>query len=219
MFFLELLSAVEPRVVNWSLVTKGETGMHCFNIIKYVLDHNVMWHTGTWLMNWSSCQGAHFVPIENIRMGWDLGSLCQISQILQRKKITKVPLCCFEPIFNAQWIILVCGIGFTEEAKNFIQLTLFQVINATEQMYHFIVIDIAEEDKKLNATYIISVARKLGCSIFLLPEDVIEVIVDLNNPLYESFLISNYWWFAISCVCYLLWLWLDQHVLGLHEVM
>ncbi|XP_022771704.1 fimbrin-5-like isoform X2 [Durio zibethinus] len=25
-FFLELLSAVEPRVVNWSLVTKGETG-------------------------------------------------------------------------------------------------------------------------------------------------------------------------------------------------
>ncbi|KAI4319887.1 hypothetical protein MLD38_033432 [Melastoma candidum] len=32
-----------------------------------------------------------------------------------------------------------------------------------------------DEDKKLNATYIISVARKLGCSIFLLPEDIIEV--------------------------------------------
>ncbi|KAK8674281.1 hypothetical protein V6N13_112575 [Hibiscus sabdariffa] len=32
-----------------------------------------------------------------------------------------------------------------------------------------------EEDKKMNATYIISVARKLGCSIFLLPEDVIQV--------------------------------------------
>lgn len=31
-----------------------------------------------------------------------------------------------------------------------------------------------DEDKKLNATYIISVARKLGCSIFLLPEDIIE---------------------------------------------
>ncbi|XP_015169174.1 fimbrin-5 [Solanum tuberosum] len=28
MFFLELLSAVEPRVVNWSVVTKGETGTH-----------------------------------------------------------------------------------------------------------------------------------------------------------------------------------------------
>ncbi|XP_047334679.1 fimbrin-1-like [Impatiens glandulifera] len=32
-----------------------------------------------------------------------------------------------------------------------------------------------DDEKKLNATYIISVARKLGCSIFLLPEDIIEV--------------------------------------------
>lgn len=34
---------------------------------------------------------------------------------------------------------------------------------------------IADEDKKSNATYIISVTRKLGCSIFLLPEDIMEV--------------------------------------------
>ncbi|CBI28793.3 unnamed protein product, partial [Vitis vinifera] len=33
----------------------------------------------------------------------------------------------------------------------------------------------SDEDKKLNATYIISVARKLGCSLFLLPEDIMEV--------------------------------------------
>ncbi|XP_059283986.1 fimbrin-1-like [Lycium ferocissimum] len=33
----------------------------------------------------------------------------------------------------------------------------------------------SDEQKKLNATYIISVARKLGCSIFLLPEDIMEV--------------------------------------------
>nr|XP_043619271.1 fimbrin-1-like [Erigeron canadensis] len=33
----------------------------------------------------------------------------------------------------------------------------------------------SEEEKKLNATYIISVARKLGCSIFLLPEDIMQV--------------------------------------------
>lgn len=32
-----------------------------------------------------------------------------------------------------------------------------------------------EDEKKMNATYIISIARKLGCSIFLLPEDIIEV--------------------------------------------
>lgn len=34
-----------------------------------------------------------------------------------------------------------------------------------------------DEEKKLNATYIISVARKLGCSIFLLPEDIMEVSI------------------------------------------
>lgn len=33
----------------------------------------------------------------------------------------------------------------------------------------------ADEDKQANANYIISVARKLGCSIFLLPEDIVEV--------------------------------------------
>lgn len=33
-----------------------------------------------------------------------------------------------------------------------------------------------DEEKKMNASYIISVARKLGCSIFLLPEDILEVI-------------------------------------------
>lgn len=43
------------------------------------------------------------------------------------------------------------------------------------------VIWIADEDKKLNATYIISVARKLGCSIFLLPEDIIEVHLSMLN--------------------------------------
>jgi hypothetical protein len=34
---------------------------------------------------------------------------------------------------------------------------------------------IADDEKKLNATYIISVARKLGCTVFLLPEDIMEV--------------------------------------------
>ncbi|URE12290.1 Fimbrin-like protein [Musa troglodytarum] len=32
-----------------------------------------------------------------------------------------------------------------------------------------------DEEQRMNATYIISVARKLGCSVFLLPEDIMEV--------------------------------------------
>lgn len=34
---------------------------------------------------------------------------------------------------------------------------------------------VTDEEKKMNATYIISIARKIGCSIFLLPEDITEV--------------------------------------------
>lgn len=34
-FFLELLSAVEPRVVNWNLVTKGETGIFLALALKF----------------------------------------------------------------------------------------------------------------------------------------------------------------------------------------
>ncbi|GAB4846070.1 fimbrin [Ancistrocladus abbreviatus] len=33
----------------------------------------------------------------------------------------------------------------------------------------------SDDEKRLNATYIISVARKLGCSVFLLPDDIMEV--------------------------------------------
>ena len=34
---------------------------------------------------------------------------------------------------------------------------------------------VTDEEKKMNATYIISVARKIGCTVFLLPEDIMEV--------------------------------------------
>lgn len=39
----------------------------------------------------------------------------------------------------------------------------------------FVWFETVDEENKLNATYTISVARKLGCSFFLLPEDIIEV--------------------------------------------
>lgn len=44
------------------------------------------------------------------------------------------------------------------------------------KFFFFLTSNNVEEEKKMNATYIISIARKLGCSIFLLPEDIIEVI-------------------------------------------
>lgn len=43
-FFLELLSAVEPRVVNWNLVTKGESGMSAvpYFMVRKALIYNLL---------------------------------------------------------------------------------------------------------------------------------------------------------------------------------
>lgn len=51
-----------------------------------------------------------------------------------------------------------------------------------------------DDEKRLNATYIISVARKLGCSIFLLPEDIMEVRLQLGA--------FNFWICAFHCIDY-----------------
>ncbi|XP_078437708.1 fimbrin-5-like [Wolffia australiana] len=48
-----------------------------------------------------------------------------------------------------------------------------------------------DDEKRLNATYIISVARKLGCSIFLLPEDIIEVHPKMILTLMASIMYWN----------------------------
>ncbi|XP_047044198.1 fimbrin-4-like [Lolium rigidum] len=49
---------------------------------------------------------------------------------------------------------------------------------------------IEDDEKKLNATYIISIARKLGCSVFLLPDDIIEVNQKMTLTLTASIM---YW--------------------------
>jgi hypothetical protein len=59
---------------------------------------------------------------------------------------------------------------------------------------NFFFFSVVEEEKKLNATYIISVARKLGCTVFLLPEDIMEVTQgcqfgSINSSVHRSILL------------------------------
>ncbi|XP_043688985.1 fimbrin-5 [Telopea speciosissima] len=54
-------------------------------------------------------------------------------------------------------------------------LELLSVVEPRVVNWNLVTKGETDEEKKLNATYIISVARKLGCSIFLLPEDIMEV--------------------------------------------
>ncbi|XP_043719065.1 fimbrin-2-like [Telopea speciosissima] len=48
-----------------------------------------------------------------------------------------------------------------------------------------------DQEKTMNATYIISIARKLGCSIFLLPEDITEV----NQKMILTLTASIMYWY------------------------
>ncbi|XP_042500178.1 fimbrin-5-like [Macadamia integrifolia] len=54
-------------------------------------------------------------------------------------------------------------------------LELLSAVEPRVVNWNLVTKGVSDEEKKLNATYIISVARKLGCSIFLLPEDIMEV--------------------------------------------
>ncbi|VVB03757.1 unnamed protein product [Arabis nemorensis] len=55
---------------------------------------------------------------------------------------------------------------------------------------------VTDEEKKMNATYVISIARKLGCTIFLLPEDIIEVNQKMMLTLTASIM---YWTLKQPC--------------------
>ncbi|KAJ4841183.1 fimbrin [Turnera subulata] len=57
-------------------------------------------------------------------------------------------------------------------------IVLLELLSAVEPRvvnWNLVTKGVSDDEKRLNATYIISVARKLGCSIFLLPDDIMEV--------------------------------------------
>ncbi|KAL5541276.1 hypothetical protein UlMin_042498 [Ulmus minor] len=54
-------------------------------------------------------------------------------------------------------------------------LELHSAVQPSVVNWSLVTKDVTEEHKKMNASYIISIARKLGCSIFLLPEDITDI--------------------------------------------
>uniref|UniRef100_A0A7I4AZU4 Uncharacterized protein n=1 Tax=Physcomitrium patens TaxID=3218 RepID=A0A7I4AZU4_PHYPA len=50
---------------------------------------------------------------------------------------------------------------------------------------------VTDEEKRVNATYIISIARKLGCSVFLLWDDIVEVRPKMILTLTASIMLWN----------------------------
>ncbi|TYH63444.1 hypothetical protein ES332_D07G193100v1 [Gossypium tomentosum] len=70
-------------------------------------------------------------------------------------------------------------------------LELLSAVQPRSVNWSLVTKGVTDEQKKMNATYIISIARKLGCSIFLLPEDIIEV----NQKMMLTLTASIMYWF------------------------
>ncbi|KAL0419421.1 UNVERIFIED_CONTAM: Fimbrin-2 [Sesamum radiatum] len=70
-------------------------------------------------------------------------------------------------------------------------LELLSAVQPRSVNWSLVTKGLSEEEKKMNATYIISIARKLGCSIFLLPEDIIEVNQKMMLTLTASIMYWN----------------------------
>ncbi|XP_057780953.1 fimbrin-2 [Salvia miltiorrhiza] len=69
-------------------------------------------------------------------------------------------------------------------------LELLSTVHPSSVNWSLVTKGLNDEEKKMNATYIISIARKLGCSIFLLPEDIIEV----NQKMILTLVASIMYW-------------------------
>lgn len=180
---LEVLDKVSPGSVNWKQATKPPIKMpfrkveNCNQVIKIGKDLKLS------LVNVAGTdivQGNKKLIISYL---WQLMrfSMLQLLKNLrshsQGKEITDADI--------LNWAnTKVKKAGRTSQMENFKDkslsggiffLELLSSVEARVVNWSLVTKGETEEDKKLNATYIISVARKLGCSIFLLPEDIMEV--------------------------------------------
>ncbi|XP_028803156.1 fimbrin-5 [Neltuma alba] len=180
---LEVLDKVSPGSVNWKQATKPPIKMpfrkveNCNQVIKIGkgLKLSLVNVAGTDIV-----QGNKKLIISYL---WQLMrfSMLQLLKNLrshsQGKEITDADILNWA---NSK----VKKAGRTSQMESFKDknlssgiffLELLSAVEARVVNWSLVTQGETEEDKKLNATYIISVARKLGCSIFLLPEDIMEV--------------------------------------------
>jgi len=73
------------------------------------------------------------------------------------------------PVKNLEWLTLVILLS--------VHQFFLDLLNTIRNCVNYDIITPGETDQDAiqNAKYCISIARKLGCTIFLLPEDIVEV--------------------------------------------
>ncbi|EEF30100.1 fimbrin, putative [Ricinus communis] len=183
---LEVLDKVSPGSVNWKQATKPPIKMpfrkveNCNQAIKIgkELSFSLVNVAGNDIVQGNKKLLLAFLwQLMRFTMLQLLRNLRSHSSHSQGKEITDADI--------LKWAnSKVKKVGKTSQMESFKDKTLsngvffLDLLGAVEpRVVNWSVVTKGEsdEDKKLNSTYIISVARKLGCSIFLLPEDIIEV--------------------------------------------
>ncbi|TKY57508.1 Fimbrin-5 protein [Spatholobus suberectus] len=180
---LEVLDKVSPGSVNWKLATKPPIKMpfrkveNCNQVIKIGKDLNFS------LVNVAGndiVQGNKKLLLAFL---WQLMRFTMLQLLKNLRSHSQGKEITDADILN--WANnKVKRAGRTSQMESFKDKNLssgiffLELLSAVEPRvvnWSLVTKGETDEDKKLNATYIISVARKLGCSIFLLPEDIIEV--------------------------------------------
>ncbi|KAK9091951.1 hypothetical protein Syun_026862 [Stephania yunnanensis] len=180
---LEVLDKISPGSVNWKHATKPPIKMpfrkveNCNQVVRIgkQLKFSLVNVAGNDLV-----QGNRKLILALL---WQLMRF-NVLQLLknlrfrsQRKEMTDVDI--------LNWAnTKVRSAGRTSKMESFKDKNLsngiffLELLSAVEPRvvnWNLVTMGETDDEKRLNATYIISVARKLGCSIFLLPEDIMEV--------------------------------------------
>ncbi|KAG6546968.1 hypothetical protein Mapa_011584 [Marchantia paleacea] len=178
---LEVLDKVSPGSVNWKGATKPPIKMpfkkveNCNQAISIgkSLKFSLVNVSGKDLVEgnkkltlaflWQLMRYHMFYLLKNLR--------------LKGKEVSEADI--------VQWAnIKVRNVGKTSKMESFKDKSLasgvffLDLLGAVEPRvvnWNIVTSGLTEEDRKKNAMYIISVARKIGCSIFLLWDDIVEV--------------------------------------------
>lgn len=180
---LETLDKVSPGIVNWKIATKPPIKMpfrkveNCNQVVKIgkQLKFSLVNIAGNDIV-----QGNKKLILAYL---WQL-MRCNMLQLLKNlrfhsngKEITDADILEWSnsKVRNSGSKSRMASFKDKSLSDGIFFLELLSAVHPRAVYWSLVTKGETEEQKKMNATYIISIARKLGCSIFLLPEDLIEV--------------------------------------------
>ncbi|CDP03964.1 unnamed protein product [Coffea canephora] len=196
---LEALDKVSPGIVNWKIASKPPIKMpfrkveNCNQVVKIgkQLKFSLVNIAGNDIV-----QGNKKLILAYL---WQL-MRCNMLQLLKNlrfhshgKEIMDIDILEWAntKVKNSGSNSRMCSFKDKSLSDGTFFLELLSAVNPRAVNWSLVTKGGTEEEKRMNATYIISIARKLGCSIFLLPEDLIEV----NQKMILTLTASIMYWY------------------------